>query len=166
MKSSGSAAAHQRRPLVVVGCGLGILAAVTWMDALRLSDVGSIGVGPAVSMKLIGSLLGLLGAAHLLAAFRPSPAATPVEGEPLTNRHALAWVLGGLMAMIGILVVEAGFILAAAIVFVCTARAFGKPLISLSPVYGLTMSILVYAFFTKGLTLALPSGPLERLLFA
>ena len=166
MRFSDAATARERRSLIVVGCGLWVLAALTWMDALRLSDVGSIGVGPAVSMKLIGSLLGLLGAAHFLAAVRPSPVTAPVEGEPVTNRHALAWVLGGLIAMIVVLVAEGGFILAAAIVFVCTARAFGKSVISLSPVYGLVMSTLVYAFFTKGLTLALPSGPLERLLFA
>ena len=166
MKQSDSAAARQRRSLVVVGVGLFVLAAVTWADALRLSYVSAVGVGPAVSMRLIGSLLALLGAAHLVAAFRPSSATTPAEEEPVVNQQALAWVLGGLLVMIAMLVVEGGFILAAAIVFVCTARAFGKPLLSLSPVYGLVMSTLVYVFFTKALTLALPSGPLERLLFS
>jgi putative tricarboxylic transport membrane protein len=166
MRLDDTAAARQRRSLIVVGVALLLLAAVTWADALRLGATTGVGVGPSVAVKLIGSLLGILGAAHLIAAFGKKPATTPVEEEAVTNHQALGWVIGGLLAMIGLLAIDGGFILGASIVFATTARAFGRPLLSISPVIGLVLSTLVYVFFTKVLTLSLPSGPLERLLFA
>lgn len=165
MRADDSSAGQERRALVSVGVGLLLLAAVTWVDASRVAVSTGIGVGPAVSMKLIGTLLGILGAAHLIAAFRKRPESAAIEVEAATNHQALGWVIGGLLAMIALLAFDGGFILGATIVFAATARAFGRPLLSLSPVLGLVLSTLVFAFFTQALSLALPAGPLERLLF-
>lgn len=54
--------------------------------------------------------------------------------------------------------------LGAAWLFVATARGFGERLRPRSLLLGFGLSLLVYLFFTRVLSLALPSGPLERML--
>jgi putative tricarboxylic transport membrane protein len=159
-------AARQVRALAGVGIALLLLAGVTVLDAYRVAVSTGVGVGPSASMKLIGAILALLGCAHLVAAWRTRAGSMPVpsvEQEP-ANRAALAWVFGGLIGQILTLMAGGGFILGSTILFVATARAFGKPLKSLAPVYGAILSTLVYVFFTKALSLSLPAGPLEQLL--
>ncbi|WP_026075666.1 tripartite tricarboxylate transporter TctB family protein [Noviherbaspirillum massiliense] len=152
-----------RAPLVV-GLVLLILAVMTLTDSFKVSAGAGPGVGPAVAMKLIAALLGLLGVAHLMQAWQHREKQTTLAGEDVMNPGALAWVLGGLIVQIVALSLGAGFILAATILFVSTARGFGRPIKSLGPVYGFVLSVAVYAFFTKILSLTLPAGPLERLL--
>jgi putative tricarboxylic transport membrane protein len=166
MSEAGPAVARQVRALAGVGIGLLLLAAVTLFDAYRLAISTGVGVGPSASMKLIGAILALLGCAHLVAAWRTRAKSMPVqsiEQEPV-NRAALAWVFGGLVGQIIVLMVGGGFILGSTILFIATARAFGKPLKSFAPVYGAILSTVVYLIFTMGLSLSLPSGPLEQLL--
>ncbi|HEY6133539.1 MAG TPA: tripartite tricarboxylate transporter TctB family protein, partial [Rubrivivax sp.] len=81
-----------------------------------------------------------------------------------SNRGALAWVLGGLVGMIAILELGGGFIVGSTWLFVATARAFGQPIRVKSPLIGFVLAAVAYAFFTKALSLSLPTGPLERLL--
>jgi putative tricarboxylic transport membrane protein len=165
MKSADSMA-RQRRALVIVGVSLCALAALTWMDAIRVGGSAGVGIGPSVSMKLIGGFMGLLGLVHLFTAFTGKVTTIPEEDMEAVNHQALGWVIGGLLAMIGVLTLEGGFIIGATIVFVATARAFGRKLLSMSPVIGLVLSTLVYVFFSKVLSLSLPVGPLERLFFS
>lgn len=153
-----------RAPLIV-GLLLLALAALTVADSFRVRTGTGPGVGPAMMMQLVSGLLGLLGGAHLLTAWRHRGERWPLPFGETLNPVALAWVLGGLIAQIVVLALGGGFIIAAGILFVCTACGFGRPLLSLGPVYGLVLSMLVYAFFTQVLGLTLPAGPLERLLF-
>ncbi|WP_420475740.1 tripartite tricarboxylate transporter TctB family protein [Noviherbaspirillum sp. ST9] len=153
-----------RAPLVV-GMVLLALATLTLVDAFRVTSGTGPGVGPSVAMKLIGGLLGLLGVAHFITAWRNRSASLDLALEEVMNPASLAWVLGGLIAQIVVLALGGGFIIGATVLFVCTACGFGRKLLSLGPVYGLALSVLVYVFFTKALSLTLPAGPLERLLF-
>jgi putative tricarboxylic transport membrane protein len=153
-----------RAPLVV-GLVLLALAALTLVDSFRVATGTGPGIGPSVAMKLTGGLLGLLAVAHLVTAWTKRGESWDRTIEDALNPASLAWVLGGLTAQIVVLALGGGFIAAATVLFVCTACGFGRSLWSLAPVYGLALSMLVYAFFTKALSLTLPAGPLERLLF-
>jgi putative tricarboxylic transport membrane protein len=153
-----------RAPLVI-GLVLLVLATLTLVDSFRLSAGAGPGVGPSAAMKLIGVLIGLLGVAHLATAWSNRSASWELPFEEVMNPGSLAWVLGGLVTQILVLALGGGFIAGATILFVCTACGFGRSLLSLGPVYGLALSMIVYAFFTKALSLTLPAGPLERLLF-
>ncbi|MEG1769565.1 MAG: tripartite tricarboxylate transporter TctB family protein [Comamonas sp.] len=152
-----------RQALATVAALLFGLAAVIAWDITTMAPAQAVGVGPTAVMRIVVGLLLVLGLAHAIAAARAAPKAR-AEMAPATNRAALGWVLGGLIGMIAVLQVGAGFVLGATWLFAATARAFGQPLRSRSPVIGLVLAALVYAFFTQALSLSLPAGPLERLL--
>lgn len=154
------------RAPAIVGVILAALASVTFTDALRLTVSTGPGVGPSVAMKLIAGILAVLAVAHFIDAWRKRARAEPAPWGDTINPVALAWVLGGLIGQIAALAFGAGFILSATLLFIATARGFGRPLKSLGPVYGAVLSIAVYVFFTKALSLSLPAGPLEKLLFS
>lgn len=152
-----------RAPLLV-GAGLLALAGLTLFDAWRVASGVGPGVGPSAAMKLIALLLGVLGAVHLVQAAKLARHARVSDPLNRSNYRSLAWVLGGLVAQIAALALGVGFILSSFILFISTARGFGRSLKSWGPVYGLVLSTLVYLFFTKVLSLSLPMGPLEQLL--
>jgi putative tricarboxylic transport membrane protein len=164
---SDVASAPGRRTLVGIGAALLGLAVVLWLDANQLPQQQTVGVGPTAGMRLVSVLLAILSLAHWVAAWRLPRQRVPVHvltPEDPANRAALVWVLAGLLGLIAILQLGGGFVISAAWLFVATARAFGQPLGFKSPAIGLTLAFLVYAFFTKALSLSLPAGPLERLL--
>ena len=154
--------------LATVAVALIVLAGVVAFDVTRMAPAGAVGVGPTVGMKMVAGLLAILGIAHGVAAIRARAAHKGRQdgelAELLANRGALAWVLGGLVGMIAILQVDGGFILGSTWLFAATARAFGQPLRIKSPLIGLALAAIVFVFFTKALSLSLPTGPLERLL--
>ena len=154
--------------LALVGLFLFGLTALIFVDLGRMAPPQSIGVGPTAAMKIVAVLLAVLGVAHFLAAFKLRRATRERQSheldELLTNRAALAWVLGGLIGMIAVLQVGGGFILGAGWLFVATARAFGQRIRFASPAVGFMLAFVVFAFFTKALSLSLPAGPLERVL--
>ena len=151
------------RALVGVGAFLLALAVTLLMDAARLPPPQAVGVGPTAALRLVAVLLAVLAVAHFVAAWR-ARGLTFTPGEK-ANRVALAWVLGGLVGLIVWLQVGGGFVIGAAWLFVATAAAFGQPIRLKSPLIGFALALAVYAFFTLGLSLSLPAGPLERALF-
>jgi putative tricarboxylic transport membrane protein len=168
--SQPHAAGPDWHALATVAALLFGLAGIIAFDVTRMAPAAAVGVAPTVAMKLIAGLLAVLGIAHVVAALRARAAH---RGQPdtelaeiLTNRAALGWVLGGLVGMIAILQFDGGFVLGSTWLFAATARAFGQPLRLKSPLIGLVLATVVYAFFTKALSLSLPAGPLERLLLA
>lgn len=156
------------RAPAIVGAGLAALAWLTLSDSLRLTAAAGPGVGPSAAMKMVAAVLAVLAVAHFITAWRKRDRAAPAqaqEAEEAVNPVALGWVLGGLIGQIAALAAGAGFILASTLLFVATARGFGRSLRSRGPLYGAALSVAVYLFFTKALSLSLPAGPLERLLF-
>lgn len=156
------------RTQAAIGVGLLALAAAVVWDAQRLPPGAGVGVGPAAAMKLIGGFVALLGVAHVVGAWRRRAqllATGEIEAPADRGNHAsLAWVFGALVGLIVILQVGGGFVLGSAWLFVGTARGFGQKISAKSVVIGVVLSVAVYLFFTQALSLALPSGPLERLL--
>jgi putative tricarboxylic transport membrane protein len=73
-------------------------------------------------------------------------------------------ILGGLIALMTLIALGGGFIPAAAVLFAATATAFGRraPLTDLA--IGAALGLFIFLLFDKVLTLALPAGPIERLL--
>ena len=144
-----------------IGIGLIGLAAALWIDAAALPPPAVMGVGPSAAPRLVGLLLAVLGVAHFAAAWRMRGKALRADRG---NRRSLAWVMAALIGLIIVLQAGGGFVVGSGWLFVATARAFGERLGLRSTAIGLGLSLLVYLFFTRVLSLALPAGPLERLL--
>ena len=155
------------RPAVAAGIGAALLlfAAILWFDALSLPPGPNAGVGPGAAIKLTAVFIAVLGVAHFLDALRRrklDPRTFAAAGTG--HRAPLAWVLGALGGLMLCIQVGGGFIIAAAWLFVLSARGFGAPIRAKSIAIGVVLSTLVYLFFTKALSLGLPAGPIERLL--
>ena len=148
---------------VGIGVALLVVAAVLWFDAGRLPPAPSVGVGPSVALRLVGVLVAVLGLAHFVSAWRARQAGL-VEARDRGNHTSLGIVLAALVGQIVLLEVGAGFIISSLWLFALTARGFGERVGPKLLGVGLAISFAVYLFFTKALSLALPAGPLERLL--
>lgn len=153
-----------------VGATLLGVAALVLFDAQGLPAGFAQSVGPAAAMRLVAALVALLGVAHLVQAWRlrrdAAPAAATADPPaPPANRAALAWVLGALAGLMVVLQAGGGFIIASTWLFALTARGFGMPLGWRPLGIGALLSLAVYGFFTRALSLGLPAGPLERWVF-
>jgi putative tricarboxylic transport membrane protein len=152
----------ERRPdraaLVIAVLLIAVGAIVAWDVAHMRSGVAAYSrIGPrafpyAIAAGLVG--LGLLTA---LQAFRA--AGPPTERDEI---RPMAWIIGGLLVQI-VLLPYAGFAIATGAVFAATAKAFGRGPLWFSYPVGVAMSLAIWLFFSKGLQLVLPAGPLERL---
>jgi putative tricarboxylic transport membrane protein len=151
------------RPLTqaLIGAALLALAAALWIDAAALPPPTVMGVGPSAAPRLVGAILAGLGIAHWFAAWRDRGQTVEVDRG---NHRSLSWVMAALIGLVLVLQFGGGFVLGSAWLFIATARGFGEALRLRSLAIGLGLSLLVYLFFTRVLTLALPAGPLERLL--
>ncbi len=144
---------------LVVAAALAALAAVLVLDASRLPATSMYGMGPEAMPIVIAVGLGLLAIGNLIDALRGNlPPRESADPKPVLL------ILGGLAALIAIIGLGGGFILATAVLFVATSAAFGRRAILTDALIALVMSTLIYLAFDRLLTLSLPSGPLERLL--
>jgi len=147
------------RPALVVGFLLLAVAAIVAFDASRQTITSNYGVGPTAMPYVVCAGMVLLGLAHLFVAFKDGlPKPESADGR------ALLWIGGGLVGLIACIALGGGFIIATAILFSCTARGFGRDALPADIAIGLVMGAAIYLLFLKLLTLALPAGPLERLL--
>ena len=144
---------------LVVAAVLAALAAVLVLDASRLPSTSMYGMGPEAMPIVIAVGLGLLAIGNLIDALRGNlPPRESADPKPVLL------ILGGLAALIAIIGLGGGFILATAVLFVATSAAFGRRAILTDAIIALVLSTLIYLAFDRLLTLSLPSGPLERLL--
>jgi len=156
----GSPRAHAADPAgIVVACLLlGLAATVAW-DAGTLQGNATYGLGPSAIPYAIAVGLAVLAVGNLITAFvGPRPARETIDPK------AILLILGGLIALMGVIALGGGFIPATAALFAATATAFGRrtPLTDLA--IGAALGLLIFLLFDKALTLALPAGPIERLL--
>jgi putative tricarboxylic transport membrane protein len=147
-------------PALVVAVILFVLAALVLRDAASMTMASAHGIGPEAMPYVVGGFLVALGLGHLVLAFReglphPDTAADPV---------AIAWLTGGLIALIACIGLGVGFIPATALLFAATARAFGRRALLVDLAIGAGLGLVVYLLFSKLLALSLPQGPLERLI--
>ena len=152
-----------RRPdgaAFIVAALLAIFGAMLLWDAGRLPEAaGYAGIGPAAMPKVVGWCL--IALAALTAA---SGLKRPLADVPRQNPVPLLWIGGGVVVQIALLHVI-GFVLATAILFAATARAFGERRSLLGLAVGLGLALVVYGIFDRLLQLNLPAGPLEMLIF-
>lgn len=148
---------------LIIGLVLLALAAVIFADAQRLAPGSMYGVGPSVAPAMIAGGLVLLGLATLFAAWRPRAAANEDASEAAIDTAAVIVIMVALVALIALMTLGGGFILGCTVLFAGTAWAFGRraPLADIA--IGLVLALVVYAVFTRALTLGLPEGPLENL---
>lgn len=153
----------ERRPrgaAFVIAAGLAGMAALILVDAAGLKqDGGYAGVGPADVPRLIAYGLLILAALTVVSGIRgdlPKP--------PRQAPAPVLWILGGLGLQLALLHVV-GFVIAGAILFGMTARAFGQRPLWRAIAVGLVLALLIFGVFDQLLRLNLPGGPLERLIF-
>ena len=141
------------RGAVIAGLGLAFLVAARMVAG----DAPAPGFGPRAFPALIGTGLVVLGLLVMMAAGRVFP-----EAARPARRGVLPWIMGGLVG--GLVIVEAlGFPLAAAWVFVLTARAFGSRQWLRNALIGAALGALVYLILARGLGVALPGGSIGTL---
>ncbi len=152
--------ARARKPLdraaVGVGLFLLVLAGIAAWDASRLTLTSTYGMGPEAMPYVIAGGLAVLAIGHFVVR-----SALP-EREPFDLR-AIAWIAAGLAALIAVIGLGGGFIVAMMLLFAATARAFGRTAVVTDLLIGFGLGVLAYLMFSKLLTLSLPQGPLEAL---
>lgn len=163
MSDSGASTGPRWQAQYGIGVALLMIAAALWLDAARLPLSPAVGVGPSAGMRLVGALVGLLGLAHFVAAWRARRQGLAQKADH-GNKSSLALVMIALVGQIVLLELGAGFVLSSLWLFTLTARGFGEPFRLRSLGIGLALSLGIYLFFTNVLSLALPVGPIERLL--
>ncbi len=144
---------------IAIAIALLIIAATIWWDVSRLSLASTYGVGPAAMPMVVAAGLALLAIANFVMAWRGE-----LPERETVDPRAILLILGGLVALIAIIGLGGGFIIATAILFAATAAAFGRRAIVVDLIIGLVLALAIYLVFDKVLTLSLPAGPLERLL--
>ncbi|MBS9478124.1 tripartite tricarboxylate transporter TctB family protein [Ancylobacter radicis] len=143
----------------VIAFGLAILAFVVGWDAWRLSSVNSFSaVGPAAFPTIIAAGLALLSIATAIEAIGEG-----AQERPRDEIGPMAWVLAGLIGQI-VLLPFLGFSIATGWLFAATAKGFGRGPLWAHFLAGAVLCFVIYVIFAKGLQLALPAGPLERLI--
>jgi putative tricarboxylic transport membrane protein len=144
---------------MIIAAALLLLAAVIVWDTTSLQLAATYGLGPKAMPYVVATGLGLLAAGNFLLAWRGDfPAREDIDPR------AIAFILGGLAALIAIIGLGGGFIIATTVLFVATAAAFGRRAIHIDVAIGFLLALAIYLLFDKLLTLSLPAGPLERLL--
>ena len=163
MSDAGASAGPRWQTQVGIGVALVLVAVALWFDAGRLPPPPATGVGPSAAMRLIGAFVGLLGLAHFVSAWR-ARAAGHVAARDAGNHRSLGLVIAALVGQIVLLEIGAGFVWSSLWLFALTARGFGERIGAKLLAIGFVLSMAVYLFFTKALSLSLPTGPFERLL--
>ena len=144
---------------VIIAAALLLLAVVIVWDTATLQLGATYGLGPKAMPYVVATGLALLAAGNFLLAWCGDfPAREDVDPQ------AIVFILGGLAALIAIIGLGGGFIMATTVLFVATAAAFGRRAIHIDVAIGFVLALAIYLLFDKLLTLTLPAGPLERLL--
>lgn len=147
------------RHYLIIGLLLLAVAAVTAWDASTMRITANYGVGADAASYLVAVMFGVLALGHFAAAF----GGAGMVLDPVDYR-AVGWVGLALASLVAAIWLGAGFILGTTLLFAFTARAFGRRAFLADLLIGAVLGLLVYLLFHGLLTLALPQGPLERLI--
>jgi putative tricarboxylic transport membrane protein len=144
--------------IVVAAILLGLAIVIAW-DMTTLQITSTYGLGPKAMPIVVATGLVLLALGNVYMAVTGD--LPPREGA---DPKAIQRILGGLAALIAVIGFGGGFIIATALLFALTAAAFGRRALLVDLAIGFGLGLAIYLVFTKLLALALPAGPLERLL--
>src|SRR5215213_3413627 len=144
---------------LVIALILLALAGLVWWDMTKLQILSPYDLGPKVMPIVVSVGLGLLAIGNAIGALRGDlPARDHLDWKPIIL------ILGGLACLIILIVIGGGFMIGTAILFATTSAAFGRKAFLVDLLIGAVLAVIIYLLFAKLLTLALPAGPLERLL--
>ena len=149
-------------PEALIGGGLLLLAGVLLLQirAIPHSPMYAT-VGPTVFPYATALSLALLAGLMLAQAFRDGW--QPQEEKAIAlDRKALAYVVAGLMANVG-LITWAGFTAASTVMFVLIARGFGSATPLRDAAIGLAVALAAYFGFAKALGVNIGAGFIEQL---
>jgi putative tricarboxylic transport membrane protein len=163
MSAAGEGGASRRGidlGALAIAAGLALLAALIGWDAAHIeAGAGYARIGPAAFPYAIAAGLLALALATAVAAWRGTfPSREPDEIAPIL------WIVGGLAFQL-LALRTVGFSIATGAMFACAARAFGQRPLVVNLAVGIVLSFAVFLVFARLLKLALPMGPLERLVF-
>jgi putative tricarboxylic transport membrane protein len=153
----------------LVSAGVLLLGIGATVVSMGLPDTGGYaGIGAGFVPRLVSGGLVLLGVWLLADTFTGGwraavPEAPGDRGEHAFVAPAFAWVAAGLVAQM-LLIQNAGFVIAAGVLFTCTARGFGSRRWLRDALVGLAIGLGVFAFFVHFLNVGLPAGWLRPLL--
>ena len=148
-----------RRPYLIIGLLLLVVAAVTAWDASSMRVTANYGVGADAASYLVALMLCGLALGHFVAAFW----GTGMLVDEVDYK-AVGWIGLALASLVSAIGLGGGFILGTTLLFAFTARAFGRRAFLADVIIGAVLGLIVYLLFHGLLTLALPEGPLERLI--
>jgi putative tricarboxylic transport membrane protein len=141
-----------------------LAAAAAWQVEAIPEPPAFAAVGPAVMPRALVTVLAVLAVLYLALSLlgRTEDAAQHADESPLAGRHGrLAWMLGGLAALLG-LTPWLGIGLAGAVSFVCIARAFDSRRWVRDLIVALLFSFAIWYGFDRQLGVQL--GPFLPLL--
>ena len=143
---------------IAIGALLAVLAGVVVWDMTTLQITSTYGVGPKAMPIVVAAGLAILSMGNLALGLRGE-----FPEREVAAQGPILLILGGLGAVIALIWVGGGFILATAILFAATATAFGRRAYLTDLAIGFVLATAAYLMFAKLLSLTLPMGPLERL---
>jgi putative tricarboxylic transport membrane protein len=122
-------------------------------------------IGPTVFPRVVAAGLVALGLVLLREAWRGDwRAEADADGRAARiDWRAVLTLCAGLLAT-ALLMKPAGFVIAATLLFVLTARAFGSAKLGRDGAIGFALALVAHVGFVKGLGLDLPAGLLEGLI--
>lgn len=152
----------QRRPdwaALVIALVLGAIAAtVIYQTSQMRLPPNAARVGPTVFPYVVAAGLALLSVGTVVSALRGS-----FPARDRDNVAPIVWIVGGLVCQM-LVMGSVGFSIATGVLFACTAAGFGRRQVWISLPIGIAFSFVIWIIFARGLQLALPMGPLERLI--
>lgn len=159
--SDGNQPRQERRPdraALVIAAALAVVALVIAWSTANMGGAASYArIGPTTFPYVIAFGLFVLAICTAYEAWRGD---FPQREEQ--NLPPMLWIIGGLAAQM-LLLKTVGFSIATGLLFAATARGFGKGPLWLTVPLGIVLALAIWFIFAKGLQLALPAGPLERL---
>jgi putative tricarboxylic transport membrane protein len=118
-------------------------------------------VGPTIFPWIVSAGLAFLGAALLIEALRGGWTHEAELQGPI-DRHALGWVLAGLVLNVA-LIKFLGFIIASTLMFCCVARGFGSTRPLRDAGIAIVFAAITYFGFARLLGINIGGGLLEQL---
>lgn len=148
-------------PQLAIGVGLIVLSVVLAYGAYRFPpEMGFVILGAHVYPSIVAMFLGVVGIflsyQAVTGGFRELADHTDETARTLPGgKLGAAWVTAGLLG-VALLINLIGFVLSAALLFVCAARGFGsrRPVRDLA--IGIALTLPIYWLFNAGLGVSLP----------
>lgn len=122
-------------------------------------------IGPTIFPQVVAAALMILGLMLLREAWLGQwRGESEDDGSPARiDWQAVALIAGGLLATV-VLMKPAGFVVAATVLFVLVARAFGSRKLLGDSAWGFGLALVCHLAFVRGLGVELPAGIFEGLL--